>query len=139
MGKQWESKITDYRREASADNKMYNSAKFNELYTQLDQVCDAFPNQDKVSTLTRKIVEETTNIINYNKRWNWIKVRTEFNASTGNFKAEIIYDGGEYFDPIFHNVTNVVGSKDRFQEYMRPDSPEIDQDGKVTIRIHIKL
>ena len=137
MSKQWEINRHELMEEPSLKNQLYNPHKFEELYTQLDEVCMAFEDKDIIKTLTRKITEEAVNIIQHNKSWDNLKVRTEFNNAPSRFKCEIIYDGGDYYDPETNNIGNVMGSTGRFLEYRR--SHEINPDKKVTIRINIKL
>lgn len=135
MSKQWTIERENLKKDSSV-GKYYDAEKFKDLYDQLDYVCKRFENQDIVKTLTRKIVEETTNIVEYNKSWNRIDVRTEINNQPTRFKCEIKYDGKEYFDPIKNNIGNVAGSRDRFKSYNRQVEIEANE---VIIRINIEV
>lgn len=138
MSKQWELVRGDLKKNGEYFGKPNNPVKFKELYDQLDFVCQTFSQADTVKTLTRKIVEEVMNIVEHNKSWNKIKVRTEHNPSKTRFKAEIIYDGGEYFDPKSYCTGNVIGSTERFKEYKRNFEIGSDRSMTVTIRINIE-
>lgn len=139
MSKQWEVKRADFQKSKTCFfGKLYNTVKFKGLYEQLDYVCRAFPNQDVIRTLTRKIVEEVVNIVEHNKSWNTLKVRTELNPSKTRFKAEIIYDGGEYYDPQKNKIGNVTGSIEYFKDYDRGFNILTISSRQVIIRINIK-
>ena len=137
MSKQWKITRDEVHKSPFSFGKLSNPAKFNELYQQLDAVCQIFKHQETVKTTTRKVVEEVVNIIQHNKTWNEIMVRTEANGERSRFKAEIFYDGGEYYDPEKHKIGNVVGSRERFKEYSR--TYKIRSDNTVEIRINIAL
>lgn len=139
MAKQWSISRGDVHKSSYVFNKPYNAEKYRELYDLLDGVCNKFHNQDVVSTLTRKIAEEVMNIIEHNKKWNEIKVRMEFNPTGSRFKCEILYDGGEYYDPMTHEIGNVTGSTDRFKKFERKHTIASHPPKQVEIRVNIEL
>ena len=136
MAKQWE--ITrDQIKQEPVFGKYHNPAKMRELDEQLEEVCVKAQNHDLVQKLCRKIIEEVANIIQHNKNWNTLRVRSEFKWNPNTFKFQILYDGGQYFDP--KDLANVMGSSlSKFDSYER--EPEIDQaTGEVRINISIAL
>ena len=139
MSVQWTISRGDLKKEASIGNKPYNEEKYNQLYAQIDRVCSIFKDKENVKTLTRKIVEEVMNIIEHNETWNTLKVRTEVNTSKSRFKAEIIYDGAEYFNPEENNIGNVVGSLDVFKDHTRNVKRDVNGEGSIEIRINIEV
>ena len=138
MSKQWELKRAEVKVIGGYFGKLSCPAKFNEFYRQIDFVRSPFPNSEVVKTLTRKIVEEVTNIVEHNRSWNTIRVRTKLNSSETRFKAEISYDGGEYYDPETNDIRNVIGSISRFKDYKRSVTIDTTPSLMVTIKINIE-
>ena len=137
MSKQWCFKRDEITLNKNYFKKPYCPERFDELYSQLDFVCEHFPKKDIIKTLTRKIIEEVMNIVEHNKGWNKIIVRTELNSSKTRFKAQIIYDGGAYYDPQANCIGNVISSTDRFEDYNRDVTIEAVPPMNVVIRINI--
>ena len=138
MSKQWELKRTDLKSSSDYVDKPYCPEKFNEFYTQIDSLCEDFPNGEIMKTLTRKIIEEVMNIVEHNKSWNTIRVRTKLNSSKTRLKTEISYDGGEYYDPKTNDIKNVIGSIDRFKDYGRDVRIDTTPSQTVIIKINIE-
>ena len=137
--KQWEITRAELRREPILKNRLYNAEKYAELNEQLQQVAERFAGWEDVKTLTRMVVEETTNIINHNKTWEAgpLKVRSKFNDDTGNIKLEILYAGHEYYDPDKTKLQTVIGSAGEFAEYTR--DVDFGNDGtQITLKIRLK-
>ena len=135
MSKQWFLERRELKKDPRYFNKLCNEIKLEQLYQQLDDVCSVFSNKDLIRTLTRKIIEEVVNILEHNKSWSTVRVRTKLNSTKTRFKAEIHYDGGEYYDPEKNSIGNVMGSIDRFESYER--DVDISQAKEITIKINI--
>lgn len=118
--------------------KVYNPEAFDGLYKMLDYVTKAFFGKGVVSTLSQRVVEEIMNILEHNRSWNVMEVRTKLNPSKTRLKVKIIYDGGEYFDPDVYSVGNVVGAMDEFKFYERSVEIFDNESRNVEIRINIE-
>lgn len=136
MAKQWELDRTEIKPEP-VFGKYHNPTKMRELDEQLEQVCAKAQNHDLVQKLCRKLIEEVANIIQHNKSWNTLRVRSEFKWNPNTFKFQLVYDGGHYFDP--KDLPNIMGlSLAKFDSYNR--EPEVDPTtGEVRINISITL
>ena len=88
---------------------------------------------EQAKTLARVVVEEVSNIVQHDLDWSEIKVNMEYSNQADNIKIVIIHDG-TYFEPEDTNITNVIGSKDMFQEYSR----ELEIGADVRIRLQVK-
>ena len=136
MSKQWSLERKELEKISRYFGKPCNEVKYEQLYQQLDDVCNIFSNKNSVKTLTRKIIEEVVNIIEHNKSWTTIRVRTNLNSTKTRFKAEMHYDGGEYYDPKENGIGNVIGSIEKFKSYER-DVDISSQTKEITIKINI--
>lgn len=111
----------------------HSAVDYNALYADLDHIVERFNHLEQAKTLARVVVEEVSNIVQHDPDWSEIKVNMEYSNQADNIKIVIIHDG-TYFEPEVENITNVIGSKDVFQEYSRDH--EIGAD--VRIRLQVK-
>ena len=135
MSKQWTIKKSELKQSTAYFGKRCAPKKYDELYNHIFSVCDFFPNSDNVSTIARSVVEEVVNILEHNKSYTYIKVRSDLNSTKSRVKFDIIYDGMEYYDPEKHNIRTVIGSVGRLEDYCR--KVEVSSN-KVTIRVNFK-
>lgn len=140
MGKQWEIRKEHLRGHVETGHKLYDDKAFNDLYDQLQHIEEKFKHLEAVKTLARKVVEETANIIEHDKRWTWIKVRSEYSNHEDNIKITIVHNG-DFFDPDAQGISNVMGSTGTFTNYDRKMERGNNQDppNEPIIKIRIKI
>lgn len=138
MAKQWEINRSEVKTEPAVGNRLYTE-RFNELYEQLEHVVNAHNGLENAKTLKRKVMEEVVNVVQHNKSWMWLKVRSEYSQEATNIKITIMYSGNDYFDPEENKVTNVIGSGGVFAEYTRKVERKTDENGDTYIWIQLQI
>lgn len=132
--KQWEGNRSDFPLD-SGIGRVYSESKYQELYKLFEDAIAKLGSDPLMDAHARMTIEEVSNIIENNKQWNRIRVRTELNSGN-TLKTDIIYDGDEYYDPEAKNVSTVIGSKGKFKSYSRNYTIK---DGEVRIKITATL
>lgn len=138
MAKQWDIDRSEVKTESAVGNRLYTE-RFEELYQQLEHVVNVHNGLENAKTLKRKVMEEVVNVVQHNKSWIWLKVRSEYSQEATNIKITIMYSGNDYYDPEENKVSNVIGSGGVFAEYIRKVERKVDDEGNSYIWIQLQI